>query len=108
MTRARSRSGMYRCTAAWRMVALLMPRKPHRPRLTSIRGYGSHSRNRSTVSYSIYTRNAKPYFFFSGISVRYCTIPPRLRPRNSARDSREYMVAVMPGKVRKKATRMGE
>ena len=108
LTRARSLSGIYRCTAAWRMVALLVPKNPHRPRLASIRGYGSQSSSMSMASYTMYTRKAKPYRFFSGISIRYCTKPPTVRPRNSATENREYMAAVMPGNVRKNATRMGE
>ena len=36
--------------AGQRMVALLMPRKPHTARLTSISGYGSHKRHASMVS----------------------------------------------------------
>lgn len=62
----------------------------------------------SMASYTMYTRKAKPYRFFSGISIRYCTKPPTVRPRNSATENREYMAAVMPGNVRKNATRMGE
>ncbi len=40
--------------------------------------------------------------------MRYCTAPPRLRPRNSATEKREYMAALNPGAVRKKAIKRGE
>ena len=41
------------------------------------------------------------------MSTRYCTALPMVRPANSATENREYMAAVMPGIVRKNATRIG-